>query len=85
MAWVLGIDENVIEVNNDKNIEFFGQDLVNISLEAGWCVKQPKRHDLVLEMAVSSPKSCFPFIALFYPYSIIITCEIKLGKSFCST
>ena len=31
LAWVLNIDENVIEVNNDENIEFFGQDLINIA------------------------------------------------------
>ena len=37
-AWVLNIDEDVIKVNNDKNIEFLGQDLVNIALEAGQCI-----------------------------------------------
>ena len=38
LALVLGVDEDVIEVNNDENIEFLGQDLVNIALEAGRCV-----------------------------------------------
>ena len=35
LAWVLSIDEDVIEVNNDKDIEFLCQDLVNIVLKAG--------------------------------------------------
>ena len=43
LAWVVGIDEDVIKVNNDKNIEFLCQDLINIALKAGWCVGQPKR------------------------------------------
>ena len=38
LALVLGVDEDIIEVNNDKNIEFLGQDLVNIALEAGQCI-----------------------------------------------
>ena len=33
LAWIFGIDENVIQVNNDKNIGFFGQDLIDITLE----------------------------------------------------
>ena len=83
LAWVLFIDEDIIEINNDKNIKFLGQDLVNIALEASWCVRQPKKHYLILEMAVSSPKSRFLFIALFYPYSMVSACEIELGELFC--
>ena len=39
LAWVLSIYEDIIKVNNDKDIEFLGQDLVNIALEAGQCVE----------------------------------------------
>ena len=85
LAWVLGVDEDVIKVNNDKDIEFLGQDLVNIALKAGRCVGQPKRHYLILKVTVSSPESRFPFIALFYPHLIISTREVELGELFCST
>ena len=83
LAWVLGVDENVIKVNNNKDIKFLGQNLINIALEAGRYVKQPKRHYLVLKVAVSSPKSCFLFIVFFYPYLMVSTCEIELGELFC--
>ena len=83
LAWVLSVDEDVIKVNNDENIEFLGQDLVNIALEANKCIRQPKRYYLIFEIAVSSSESCFQFIALFYPYPMVSTCEIKLGKLFC--
>ena len=85
LAWVFGIDEDVIEVNNDKNIEFLGQDLINISLEADRCVGQPKKHYLVLKVAVSSLESRLPFIALFYPHFMVSTHEVELGESFCLT
>ena len=85
LAWVLGVDKDGIEINNDKDIEFLGQDLVNIALEAGRCIGQPKRHYLVLEVAVSSLESRLPFIALFYGHLMVSTCEVELGESFCST
>ena len=83
LAWVLGIEEDVIKVNNNKYIKFLGQDLVNIALEAGQCVRQPKRYYLILEVAVSSLESRFLFIALFYPYLMVSTYEVKLSELFC--
>ena len=83
LARILGKDENVIKVNNDKNIEFLGQDLVNIALQAGRCVDQPKRHYLVIKVAVSSLKSRFLFIALFYPHLMVSTYELKVDELFC--
>ena len=83
LALVLGVDEDVIEGNNDKNIEFLSWNLVNIALEACRCVGQPRKNYLVLEMAVSSPESRFSFIALFYPNLMVSSSEVKLGESFC--
>ena len=85
LAWIFGVDEDVIEVNNDKNIEFLSQDLVDVALETGRGVGQPKRHYLVFEVAVSSLESRFSFIALFYPHPMVSTYEVELGESFCST
>ena len=85
LAWVLGVDEDVIEVNNDKDIKFLGQDLVNVALEAGRGIGQPKRYYLVLKVALASPESRLPFIALLYPYPMVSTREVELGELFCST
>ena len=85
LAWVLGVDEDVIKVNNDKDIKFLGQDLVNIAPKASRYIGQPKRHYLVLEIAVSSPESRLLFIALFYSRPMVSICEVKLGELFCST
>ena len=84
LAWILSVDEDVIKVNNDEDIKFLGQDFVNIAPEAGRGVGQPKRHHLILEVAVSSPKSRFPFIVLVYPHPMVGTCEVELGELFCS-
>ena len=34
LASIFGIDQDVIQVNNHKNVKFFGQDLIDIILEA---------------------------------------------------
>ena len=57
LAWVLGVDKDIIELNNDKDIEFLDQNLVNIALEASQCDGEPKKYYLVFEMAISSPES----------------------------
>ena len=82
LALVLGVDKNVIDINNNNDIEFLDQDLVNIALEAGWCIGQPKRHCLLLEMAISSLESRLPFITLFYPYPMVSTRKIELDEPF---
>ena len=82
-AWVFGVDKDVIKVNNDKNMKFVGHDFVNIALETGRCIGQPKRHYSVHEVPVSSPENRLPFIALFYPHPIINTREVELGELFC--
>ena len=85
LAWVLGVNKDVIKVNNDKDIEFFDQDLVNIALEAGRCVGQPKKNYLVLEVAVLNPESRLPFIAFFDSYLMISSRKIELDELFGST
>ena len=82
-AWAFGVDENVIEVKNDKDIKFLGKDLINIALKAGLYVGRPKKNYLVFEVAVSSFESRLSFIALFYPNSMISTCKVELGELFC--
>ena len=35
---ILGIEKNIIQINDDKIIEFFSQDLINIALKAFRCI-----------------------------------------------
>ena len=38
LTLILSVDEDIIQIHNDKNIELLCQDLVDIALEAGWSV-----------------------------------------------
>ena len=38
LALIFDIDEDIIQINNNKNIKLLGQDLIDITLEACWSI-----------------------------------------------
>lgn len=63
LAMVFGIDQDIVQVYNNKNIKLLGKDFINIALKAGKNIKESKKHDMVLKMAISSLKNRLLFIA----------------------
>ena len=82
-SFVFGIDEDIIQIYNYKDIEFFSKDLIDIALECCRSVGQSKRHYLILEVTVSSPESSFPLISFANSLPVVGTDEVELGKSPC--
>ena len=39
LAWIFDIDEDVIQINDNENIEFFCQNLLNVALKACWNIR----------------------------------------------
>ena len=77
---ILDIDENIVQVYNNRDVKFFYQNLVNIVLKNGQSIGQLERHYLIFEMAITSPKNCFSFITFSDLHSMIGISEIKLDK-----
>ena len=42
LALVLGVNKDIIQKNNDKNIEIFGQNLINVLLKLTRPFEKPK-------------------------------------------
>ena len=63
-------------------MEFFSQDIIDITLEACRSIEKLKKHYLILEVIVLSTKQHFSFIAFFYCYLMISICEIKIDELF---
>ena len=80
LAFIFGVNKDVIQINNDEDIEFLGQDLIDVALEAGRSIRQSKRHHLVLKVAVLSLESCFLFIAFSYLHSVVGVGQVQLGE-----
>ena len=79
-ALALNIDENVIKVHYLKNVKLFCPDLVNISLQYGWCIGQSKRHDLVFEVVITGLEGRFLFVSFPNPHLVVDIDQIKLGE-----
>ena len=80
---VFGIDEDIIQIHNDKNIEFFRKDLINVVLECCWSIGQSKKYHLILKVAISGPESSFPLIFFPNSYPLIGTSEVELRELPC--
>ena len=79
-AFAFGVNKDVIEVHYHKNVKFFYQNLVDITLEYGQCIGQSKRYHLILKMAIASLQSRFPFITFPNLYSMVGVGQIELVK-----
>ena len=79
-ALIFGLDEDIIQIHNDKDIEFFRKDPIDVALECCRSVGQSKRHYLIFEVVVSIPESSLPLISFANSHPVIGTGEVKLGK-----
>ena len=85
LAGVFGINQDVIEVDDNENIKFFHKDFVDVSLEAGRFVRRSERHDLILEIAVPCSEGYFPLVTLPNSHLMICVCQVHLGKTLGAT
>ena len=76
---VIGVDENVVEIDDHTNIEHVGKDVVHKMLECGRGVGETFRNDEPFIGAVPSPECCFPLITFRYADKMISGPEIDFG------
>ncbi len=79
-AFVLGVDEDIIEVHYHENVELLCQDHVDVTLKCSQCVGQSKRHDLVFEVTIVGPEDRLPCIAFPDPHLMVGIGQIELGE-----
>ena len=83
-ALIFGIDEDIIQIYNDKDIELFRKDIIDISLECCQSNSQSKKHYLIFEVTISGPENSLPLISFANSHPVMGTGEVELGKPPCS-
>jgi hypothetical protein len=59
---VIGIDQDVVDVDNDANIKHIAENVIHETLKNRRAVGKNERHNLPLKRTVSGPKGSLPFI-----------------------
>ena len=77
---VFGVNGDIIQIHNDKDIEFFRKDFIDVALKYYWSIGQSKKHYLILKVAVSGPESSLPLISFANSYPMVGTGEVELDK-----
>lgn len=77
--FVIGIDGDIIQIHNDKDIKFFSKNLIDISLGSRQCIYQSEKHYLILNMAILSLESRLSFIFFANSHLIVYIDKIELG------
>lgn len=73
----VGVDQEVIEVGGEELVEEIAERIVHEVLEGAWGIAEAERHNLVLEEAVATAKSRFPFFPLSHPEEIIAVPHVQ--------
>ncbi|KAI5474167.1 hypothetical protein MNV49_007997, partial [Pseudohyphozyma bogoriensis] len=73
-------DEDIVEVYYHESVHEVAKNVVDVSLEGRWAVRQAKGHDEVFEEPIASSESRLPFVAFRDPDAVIGPPEIDLGE-----
>ena len=82
LAWIFDVDQNIIQIHHNEDIKLFSEDLVDVALKAGRCIRIAKEHYLVLKVAVSGAEGYLPLIILSDSYPIVGTSQVQLYELF---
>ena len=77
---IISINEDIVQIHNNEDVKFLSKDLVDVFLEACWCICLIKKHHLVLKVAISSFKRCFLLVSFANFYLMICTGKVKLDE-----
>ena len=80
ILFIQGENENIIQIDDNKNIQKISKNGVKKPLKARGGVGKSKWHDKPLEGTVASMKGSFPLITQSNPDKMIGMPKINLGK-----
>lgn len=91
LTQIFGLKQDVIKLEDEKNMKILGPNLVDDSLETNCGIPQPEKYYLIVEVNIIGSKSCLLLFSLLDPDLVIdidlvevceILCTIKPVKRF---
>ena len=59
---IIGVDQNVVQINENAYIQEIGENVIHKTLKSGRGVGKSERHNAPLKRAITSAECSFPFI-----------------------
>ena len=77
---VIGVDEDVVQVDHDADIQEILEDVIHELLEGGRCIGEAVMHDVELVRTVLCVERGLPLVAVGYVDKIVGTTKVDLGE-----
>ena len=77
---VVGVDQDVIEVDEYTYIQEIGEDIVHETEESSRSIGEAERHNTPLEGSIASTEGGLPFVSFMDPNKMVCMPEIDLSK-----
>src|SRR5882672_7685650 len=82
---VVGIDEDVIQIDDDYDVNHIHEDVIHKSLKSCWCISKPFRHYQPLERTILGSECSLPFISRHNLDKMVHVPEVDFGVDLCFT
>src|SRR5467141_3555932 len=80
---VVGIDEDVVQIDDDYDVNHIPEDVVHKSLKSCWCISKPFRHYHPLKGTILGSEGSLPFISRCNTDKMVHVLEVNFGIDLC--
>ena len=79
LFWILGVDQNIIQIDYHTHIQQVCKNAVNEALECSWSIGKSKRHNKPFIGAITGVEGSFPFIPWSNADQMVCMMEVDFG------
>ena len=80
---VIGIDQYVVQIDNDVNVHHICKDVVHEPLKGCGSISKTFRHYQPLKRSVTSPEGSLPFISCYNADQMVCVLEVDFSVDSC--
>src|SRR5882672_4741785 len=82
---VVGIDEDVVQIDDDYDVDHIREDVIHELLESCWCISKPFRNYQPFEGTISGSEGSLPFVSMRNLDKMVCVSEVDFGVDSCFT
>jgi len=80
---IVGVDEDIVQVNEDTNIKEVAKNVIHELLKGGWRIGESERHYTPFKGAIVSLECSFPFVTFTDSDKMVGVSEVNVREQLC--